>query len=361
VLFGHGSLPVALFGARAFLIHFPLIFVIGSVFDWGDVIEIGRKTLIIAIPMALLVALQFYSPQTAFVNKGVGDVEFGGFSGIMGYSRPPGTFSFTNGLTAFYAFVACYVFYFWLNPKSINKLILIAATGGLLIVIPLSISRSLLFSIGVIFVFVILASLRKPGYLLKMVVTGIGISLLLIVVGQFSFFQTAIEVFTTRFDNANEVEGGVDNVLLDRYLGGLINSISFQSGIPFFGYGLGKFSSVGSLLLSGRIASGIGEGEWGRLIAESGSILGLVVVFSRIAFSIQIIWLAFKKLGQGDLLPWVLLGFFLLTFPQGNWAQPTSLGFSTILAGLILASLNKRIIKNEEIATANIPSSNRLV
>ena len=29
VLFGHGSLPVAVYGARILLIHFPLIFVIG--------------------------------------------------------------------------------------------------------------------------------------------------------------------------------------------------------------------------------------------------------------------------------------------------------------------------------------------
>jgi hypothetical protein len=340
LIFGHGSLPVALFGARAFLIHFPLIFVIGNVFDREDVIEIGRKTLIIAIPMALLVALQFYSPQTSLVNKGVGDVEVGGFSGAMGYSRPPGTFSFTSGLTAFYGFVACYVFYFWLNPKLINKLILIAATSGLLIVIPLSISRGLFFSIGVILAFIILASVRKPENILRMVIAAIGVFLLVTIASQFSFFQTAIGVFTARFENANDIEGGVEGVLIDRYLGALINSVSAKSGVPFFGYGLGTFSNVGSVWLSGKTVLGIAEGEWGRQIGESGLILGLIVVFSRIGFSYQLSLLALRKLGQGDLLPWTLLSFFLLNFPQGSWAQPTSLGFSTILAGLVIASLN---------------------
>src|SRR5690606_20856043 len=64
LLVGHGNLFVTLFGARTFLLHFPLIFVIGSVFNRDDVIKIGKVTLWIAIPMALLIALQFYSPQS---------------------------------------------------------------------------------------------------------------------------------------------------------------------------------------------------------------------------------------------------------------------------------------------------------
>ena len=358
VLFGHGSFPVALFGARAFLIHIPLVFVIGKTFDRGDVISIGKVLLMISIPMAVLVAAQFYSPQTALVNKGVGDAEFGGFSGALGYSRPPGTFSFTSGLTAFYGFVSCFVFYFWLNPKTINRLILIGATGALLIVIPLSISRSLFFSIGVVFVFVILASLRKPEYLLKMVLSGFIILIILAVANQFSFFQTGIEVFTARFENANAVEGGVEDVLLDRYLGGLFSAISFKAQVPIFGYGLGRYSNVGSTLLSGKIVSGIAEGEWGRIIAESGPILGLLTVFARIGLSIKFSLLSLRKLGQGDLLPWLLLSFCLLTFPQGNWAQPTSLGFCVILPGLLLASLRKRITEVEFSSPSNLIAEN---
>src|SRR5690554_2079534 len=58
VLLGHGSIPVAIFGARILLIHFPLMFVIGNVFNAEDVIKLGKITLIIAIPMALLIGLQ---------------------------------------------------------------------------------------------------------------------------------------------------------------------------------------------------------------------------------------------------------------------------------------------------------------
>ena len=50
---GHGNLYVALFGARIFLLHFPLIFIIGEVFDRDDVVLMGKVVLWIAIPMAV--------------------------------------------------------------------------------------------------------------------------------------------------------------------------------------------------------------------------------------------------------------------------------------------------------------------
>lgn len=49
---------------------------------------------------------------------------------------------------------------------------------------------------------------------------------------------TSMEAFTARFEGANKVEGGVQGVIGDRYVGGLIGSlINFQ--IPIFGYGIG--------------------------------------------------------------------------------------------------------------------------
>ena len=69
IFLGHGNLLVALFGARILLLHFPLIFVIGKVFTYEDVIKMGKSIVLISIPMAVLVAMQFYSPQSAWVNR----------------------------------------------------------------------------------------------------------------------------------------------------------------------------------------------------------------------------------------------------------------------------------------------------
>jgi hypothetical protein len=73
LLLGHGSFLVAIYGLRPLLIHFPMIFIIGTLFTKEDVIKLGRMVLIIAVPMTLLIALQFYSPQSAWINKGLNE------------------------------------------------------------------------------------------------------------------------------------------------------------------------------------------------------------------------------------------------------------------------------------------------
>ncbi|MEJ8800533.1 hypothetical protein [Pontibacter sp. H249] len=340
VFLGHGSIPVALFGARILLIHFPLMFVIGRIFTQADVIKLGRVTLMIAIPMAILTAMQFYSPQSAWVNRGLGGSEEGaGFSGAMGYFRPPGTFSFTNGLSLFFSFVAPFVFYFWIRSEKISKFILIGGTLALLASIPLSISRSLLFSVLVTMLFTVIGVAFKPKFLGRIIVACIGLIIALAALSQTSFFQTAFEAFTSRFETANSVEGGVEGVLVDRYLGGLIGQITGNADIPLFGYGIGMGTNVGSMLLAGKVKYLIAEGEWGRLIGELGLLMGMGMILLRLGFCAKVTWAAYTKLRSGDLLPWVLLSFGLLVIPQSQWAQPTALGFSTLIGGLIIASM----------------------
>ncbi|HEV7329746.1 MAG TPA: hypothetical protein VGN63_01800 [Flavisolibacter sp.] len=344
LLLGHGSISVALYGARILLIHFPLMFAIGRIFDKDDVIKVGKFILYLTPLMALLIAVQFYSPQSAFVNKGIGSDENGaGFRGALNYFRPPATFSFTNGTTLFFSFVAPFVFYFWLNRNNIKKLLLIAATVGLLVAIPLSISRSLLFSVSVTFLFLIFASFYQPRYLSATVYAAVGALIAFAVLLNTSFFQTGIEAFTARFESANKVEGGLEGVIGERYFGGMIGALTNRSDkLPIFGYGLGMGTNAGAMMLTGKADFLISEGEWGRLVGEMGPILGVLAILTRVCFSAQVTISAFRYLSKAYLLPWLLLSFALLTVPQSQWAQPTSLGFSTLIGGLLLASLNTK-------------------
>lgn len=341
IFLGHGNLPVAIYGARILLIHFPLVFAIGRIFNSDDVVRMGKVTLLIAIPMAVLIALQFYSPQSAWVNRGVGgDMEGAGFNGgALGFYRPPGTFSFTTGNNHFFGLVACFVFYFWLNAKGINKLILLGATAALFAAIPLSISRSLLFQVILSLIFAAFAVLRKPEYVGRMILAACILIFALSILSNTDFFQTATEVFTIRFENASEFEGGLKGTFVDRYLGEMIKPIIQSLELPVFGYGIGMGTNVGSMLLTGRTGFLIAEGEWGRVIGELGILMGFAVIFLRVGFMVKILFASYRKVVSGDLLPWMLLSFGMLNVIQGQWAQPTSLGFSTLTAGLILASL----------------------
>ncbi len=338
---GHGNIAVAIFGARIFLIHFPLIFIIGNVFKIEDVIKMGKMILWISIPMSILITLQFYSPQTAWVNKGVGDDTGGaGFAGALGFFRPPATFSFITGTIAFYSLVACYVFYFLLNSKLANKVLLYSSIAGLLIAIPLSISRTLFFTVIVTLIFTVIAVSRQSKYFGRVIMGCVGMVITLIVLSNTSTFQTATEAFTHRFEVANTSEGGLQNVLADRYLGGMIGALQNSSEQAFFGYGIGMGTNVGSMLLTGKTKFLISEEEWGRIIGELGPILGLGIIFFRLKLCAIIGIAAYRKIEKGNLLPWILLSFVLLNIPQGQWAQPTMLGFSVLVGGLAIASLN---------------------
>ena len=344
LFFGHGDLAVAFFGARIFILHFPLIFVIGTIFTRQDVIKMGKALVWISIPMVLLIAIQFYSPQSAWVNRGIGgDINGAGFSGALGFFRPPGTFSFTNGNALFFSFVASFIFYFWLNPKDINRLVLFIATIGLIVAIPLSISRNLFFSIIVSLIFAVFAILKKPQFIGRVVLIGIVAFVSLGILSNTSFFQTSMEAFTARFTSANETEGGVSGVIGERYIGRMLGDIVASSEMPFFGYGLGLGTNAGNMMLTGEVKYFlfISEREWGRLIGELGPLLGILVIFIRLALTTKLLLSSYRKLKTGDFLPWMLLSFGILLLPQGQWGQPTGLGFCMLTGGLIIASLKR--------------------
>jgi hypothetical protein len=289
LIFGHGNLYVALFGLRIFALHFPLIFIIARIFNRQDVMQMGRVILWIHIGMTVLVAIQFFSPQTAWVNIGIGGDETGsGFSGAAGYARVPGVFSFTNGLTLFYSFTTAFIFYFWIDAKAqISKIVLFVATFALLAAIPLSISRSLFFQVIIALLFTLVIASRSPKNLFRIlgsIVLGIA---LVFVLSTMSFFQTATFAFTERFENANKAEGGMEGVLLDRFLGGMINSLTADFNSNFWGQGLGMGSNAGAKLMSGSTTFLISEGEWGRLIGEMGIMLGFVGIILRFVLTLS--------------------------------------------------------------------------
>lgn len=341
VLLGHGNLLVAMFGARILLIDFPLLFVIGRIFTRSDVVEVGRVTLWITIPMAVLNALQFYSPQSAWVNRGVGgNVEGAGFSGAMDFFRPPGTFSFTSGNTLFFGLAACFIIYFWLNSKQVNRLLLAGATVALLAAVPLTISRTLVFHIGISVLFAVVAVVIKPSYAKQMFLIIAGSLMVVVLLSQTRFFQTATLAFTTRFQEATEHEGGFGGGTVgNRFLGGLIGSVTNLSELPFFGRGLGMGTNVGSMLLAGDRTFLIAEEEWERVIGELGLFMGFTVILLRLVLTVTITLDCYRKLRGGDLLPWMLLSYGFLLLLQGGWSQPTSLGFYTLIGGLLLATL----------------------
>lgn len=153
------------------------------------------------------------------------------------------------------------------------------------------------------------------------------------------FFITATEVFNARFSEANENEGGLQGVLLDRFLGGLVSAIQYAPEAPFFGYGIGMGTNAGSAILTGKATFLIAEGEWGRIVGEMGLLMGFILIVIRIILSASLVRNSLIALRVGNALPWMLLSFGFIQILQGQWGPPTNLGFTILAGGLIMSSL----------------------
>jgi hypothetical protein len=341
LVFSHSNLTVAIYGARIMLIQFPLLFIIGQIFTKADVVKIGHALLYLSPVMTLLMAIQFYSPQSSWVNRGIGgDIAGAGFSGAMGFFRPPGTFSFITGLSSYYSLVAAYVFYFWLEKSnSCRRWLLILSTVCLLASIPLSISRTLFFAVLLSIVFALIAVSIRPKNLYKVLMGLIGASILIFTLSFFDFFQTASEAFGNRFESASSSEGGLQGTLGNRFLGGMVEAVvDIRQETAFWGKGLGMGTNAGAKLMTGKQSFLISEGEWGRLVGEMGLLLGVLSILLRLQLVVELFSKSFNQVKNDNFLPWMLLSFALVNILQGQWAQPNALGFSILTGGLIIAA-----------------------
>lgn len=345
---GHQNLIVALFGWRIYFFHFPMIFVMAKVLTRDDLMKMARFILYISIPMTVLVVMQFYSPQSAWVNLGVGaDTEGAGFGGALGYFRPPGTFSFTSGYVGFQAIVGCLLLcYITMNgtfnkKDKLPKWIIIVMAGCYLVSIPTSISRTHFFQSAVFMLFLFIAAMRsnrlKSKYMKFLLVGAIAV-LFIMATG---LVDTQLDAFNARFESANEAEGGAEGVLGDRYAGSFLRGL-FNFDLPIFGYGIGIGTNFGARFLGGNMYSfGFnGEEEWSRVTGECGLILGWIILLVRLFFSLDIWKKAYRLLiKRMDLLPWMLSAGVLLRVVNGQWAIPTDLGMAIWLGGMAAAAV----------------------
>jgi hypothetical protein len=333
---GHGNLFVGLYGLRIFLLHLPIIFIIGRVFNLLDVWKLGRILCIISIPMTGLIAAQFFLPQSHLVNIGIGGEGTAGFSGAEGRFRPPGTFSFILGLTQFYALAAVFLAAGTLHGKL--RPWWFAAMICLILAVPFSISRTLLFHVLGTLAVLFVIGVTSPRLSSRLIGATLVIGILALFVVATPAFKQAMPAFSSRFEAASKSEGGLEGTLIDRFLGGMWGALTGANEVPLLGYGIGLGTNAGAALATGKRAFLITEGEWGRVIGEMGPFLGLAFIGVRVLISVAMIKTAIWSWRKGNVIPMLIASVAVLWVAQGNFAQPTSLGFSVLAGGLALAA-----------------------
>jgi hypothetical protein len=108
---------------------------------------------------------------------------------------------------------------------------------------------------------------------------------------------------------------------------------------PFLGYGLGIGTNAGAKFLTGRQMFLLSEGEWPRVFLESGPLLGLAYVIWRCALVISIGLGCLRAVKAGNVLPLLLFSSGSLALINGQFGQPTVLGFAVFVTGLALAAM----------------------
>lgn len=353
LIFGHHNVYIALYGWHIYFFHFPFIVLAARLLNWEDVIKIGKVLLYISIPMTVLVIMQFYLPQSAWVNRGIGgDISGAGYGGTMigdtAYYRPPGTFSFTSGYTAFQSIICSFVFYFMVANKSlpkqlqINQWILYIIMLCYMLSVPYSISRSLAIMTVIIAIFALLSlSGAKSKFLFSLILSLLGITIIVFIANKFNLFGDSINAFSKRFEEASNMEGGIEGTIGNRYILGFINSLFMD--VPIFGYGIGIGTNAGASLIKGNMFSIFNaESGFGLIIGECGLLLGIVIIFLRFKWTIRLVLCGWKK-RQQNILPILLMPNLITLLSMGPIGAVPSLGALVLASFLYIASLNMNL------------------
>jgi hypothetical protein len=341
-----GGVFVAIYGLRTNFLHLPLIFVIPQVFSYEDVLKLGKWILILAIPMTALMVLQFESSAGSWINAATRadaqQIEF-----ALGKVRPSGTFSFATGAAHFYVLATAFVVYALAQKRIIYKQWLVwGALVGLLIVQPVSGSRLLVLGCGLVVAATIVFGIMNLGRAQK--ILGV-LVLVVIVFGALSFtsfFRDATDVFMTRWNDASDAAGGVQQGIVWRFFGGFLEPFTLVPEAGLIGKGIGMGTNAASAMMTGALVFLLAEGEWARVVLEAGPLLGFSFLLYRVWIAGTIGVRAWSSAKQGHLLAWLLAWDACRSLVTEQISQPTNLGFMVFVSGLCLAALAEDRFRN---------------
>ena len=347
------TVAIVIFGLRANFLHLPLIFLIPKVFSLDDVKKLGRWVLLLAVPMACLMVYQFSSLPDDFINRGAatGMTQIASAGGKI---RPSGTFSFITGAAEYLSLVATFLLYGLFQNKVYPYWLLIISGISIVLGLAVSGSRSALGLVGGVLICLIAGLLVRPALIGKSYKFLVLIGVVYFGISFIPFFDQGIEIFSARVETANSAEASSGGIV-SRFFNGFLNPFSQVDRIPLLGFGLGMGTNVGAVLLTGKAQFLLSEGEWGRVIFESGLVLGPLYILLRIALVAWIAGLSIKSAAAGNILPLLFFGNCGILLLNGQFSQSSEVGFTVLASGLCLAS-TKLMFNNSKQTNENFTS-----
>lgn len=344
------TLLITCYGARTTFFHIPLIFLMAKVLTPKDLYNIGFWAMVIIIPTTILMVVQYLSPKEAWINTTPGGQGFQIASIGAGKIRPPGPFSFITGVSEYFALVTAFLLVAMVYRRIYPVGLVWAASGGLILGSLVSISRLTVTTsalvVGAFCVFVLI----RPNYTGRLLVAGSIAFVMFLFLSQIDSVQEALNTFQQRVDMAGKAEGGWDGFMKRISMVFLEPFLDLDS-IPLIGYGLGMGTNVGAYLLMKEKIFLLSEGEWARIVMESGPILGFAVIMWRLSLFVHLFWSSISLAFLGYASPLLLFAAASTLLLFGQWGRPTTLGFSVFISGLCLTAIGhayEEVLQNRE-------------
>lgn len=350
----HTTALLGAYGWRAYFLYIPLAFIIREQFKQEDITRLIRHTLVLSIPIAVLVTIQFYSPSTSWINAQA-------FSGIMGRIRPAGTFSSAVGQWMFGASLVAFLITIWISRAKewpVGRPLLYLATAAAFVCLGVSISRGMIVQSAIVVLSAIFAGLIMRGgastmraWVFPLILSIVGIALFPILLPE------AYEANAARWGAAYVSESrGFQLGFVGRALHNFFLFLSFIPPTPIIGWGMGLGGNAGHMATD-VILPALAEDDWSRQIVDIGPVFGLLYIAFRVSFFI-ILGLrsvsATRRSGQA--LPIVLFGFIGITLLFGQiTGHGTAHGYVWIFVGLLMASINLSNQKVKERTQKEVP------
>jgi hypothetical protein len=337
------------YGWRAYFFYPPLALLIGAQFERDDLLRLARFTLLLAVPVALLVAGQFFSSPTATINVGTAEdrlLQFRDLAVDTAHVRPTGLFSSSAGQQQFVASAVALLMALVITPaarRSAGLALLLAGGAALLTCLGLSGSRGTVVQAAMVMLFALLVALLGRGAAVRARAAAIPLVLMVGAVVLYPVvFPEGFAAFATRWTTAAHEEREVGGIF-GRALGGFTDFIRLVDAVPPLGVGLGFGGNAATLLkatVDGVQPGVYAETDYSRHMVDLGVACGVAYILLRFAFAG---WMLRRVLGatrrSGDPLPMMLFAYAGYVILLGQITGNGSINvYGWLFAGLCLAA-----------------------
>ncbi len=373
VLGGHSEsrLLLGVHGWRSYFLYVPLAFLVGAQFRAADLARFAKITLLLAVPIAVLVVLQFSSPINAPINVGIADekeLQFQGMVLDLDHVRATGPFTSPAGLQQFTVTACAFLLAVLLLPavrRPLGIVPTLAGAAAVLTCVALSGSRGTLLQCVLTAAFAVLIGFMGQGSALKARALALPTSLGALAVVLYPIvFPTGFAVFVNRWNGAAINEKHIEGGLVGRTWYTFIDFVRLIDDTPFLGYGLGYGSNASIQMratVDGVRPGAFVEADFARHMVDLGPLLGIGYIVFRLGLVAWLLRLAVRATRSApDPLPMMLFAYAGYTVFIGQITGNGSINvYGWLFVGLCIAASNAALQNTSARGAAQAPAGGR--